>query len=144
MGVEMFSPDARPSNTMREGDQSSMASLFTRLLNDATALLHNEFALARAELTRAADNAKTAAIASGVAVAVLLAGALAIVAAVILALAEVMAPWAAALLVGVALAITGIVLLGTARKKLAHSSVGMERTQNSLKQDAALVARKLP
>lgn len=141
----MPNPDTRISDTLRaEGDPNSMASLFNRLLNDATALLHNEFALARAELTRATDNAKAAAIASGVAAAVLLAGALAIVAAVILALAEVMAPWAAALLVGIALTIIGIVLLGAAWKKLAHPSVGMEKTQNSLKQDAALVARKLP
>src|SRR4051812_25413504 len=107
---QMFDPASTTSGPgpgvfRADGDQSSMANLFGRLLNDATALLRSELALARAEFMRAADNAKAAAVASAVAVAVLLFGSAAIVAAVILALAKVMEPWAAALCVGLALAI---------------------------------------
>jgi UPF0716 family protein affecting phage T7 exclusion len=139
----MINPDTRATPASRaDGDPPSMANLFSRLLSDATALLHNEFALARAEFVRAADNAKAAAAASAIAAGVLLAGVSALVAAIILALAEVMAPWAAALLVGLTFTVIGVVLVAAARRKLAHPSLGMERTQQSLKQDAALAARK--
>jgi predicted tellurium resistance membrane protein TerC len=72
----------------------------------------------------------------------MLAGAMALIAALILGLAEVMEPWAAALVVGAVLAIIGVAMFATAKKKLTATKRPMPRTQSSLQQDAAMIARR--
>jgi hypothetical protein len=123
-------------------EQESAANLVSRLVNDLTALFRNELALAKAEVSKAATNVKLGLAGLAVAGAVLLAGASALVAAAILALAEVMDPWLAALVVGVALGVVGFVMLQSAKRKLEPSNLTMERTQHSLRRDAEVVARR--
>jgi uncharacterized membrane protein YqjE len=123
-------------------DQESTAGLFSRLINDAIALLRSEVELAKSELSQAATNAKLGLAALGVATVVLLAGALALVAALILGLAEVMAPWVAALIVGAVLAVIGVIMLAAAKRKFAATAPPLPRTQSSLQQDANLIARR--
>jgi hypothetical protein len=123
-------------------EQESAANLLSRLVGDLTALLRNELALAKAELSKAATNVKVGVAGIAAGAAVLLAGALALVAAAILGLSEVMAPWLAALIVGVALGVIGFVMLQSAKKKLEPSALSMERTQHSLRRDAEVVARR--
>lgn len=117
-------------------------NLVGRLLNDATALFRNEIALAKAEFAKTITNLKLGVGVMAAAAAVLLAGALSLVAAAILGLAEVLAPWLAALVVGVVLGIVGFVMLQSAKKKLEPSNLAMERTQHSLRRDAQVVARR--
>ena len=124
------------------GEQDSTANLLSRLVGDITALFRNELALAKAEFTKAATNVKLGVAGIAAAGAVLLAAALSIVAAAILGLAEVMDPWLAALVVGVALGVIGFVMLQSAKKKLEPSALSMERTQHSLRRDADVVARR--
>jgi hypothetical protein len=124
-----------------ERDQGSTLGLLSRLLTDFTSLFRNEFALARAEVMHAADNLKAAAGAIAVAGAVGLTGVLCLTAAAVLGLAEVLPPWGAALLVGLLLLVIGAVLLKKAQSRLEHPATKLERTQTSLKQDAALAAR---
>jgi Putative Actinobacterial Holin-X, holin superfamily III len=121
-------------------EQESTPGLFSRLINDANALLRSEIALAKSELSEAATNAQLGLAALAVAFAVLLAGAQTLIAAIILGLAEVMAPWVAALIVGAILAAIGAVMLATAKRKLLNRPI--PRTQDSLQQDAALIARR--
>jgi preprotein translocase subunit SecG len=123
-------------------EQESAANLLSRLVGDVTALFRNELALAKAELSKAATNVKVGVAGIATGAAVLLAGALALVAAAILGLAEVMDPWLAALIVGVALGVIGFVMIQSAKKKLEPSALTMERTQQSLRQDAEVVARR--
>lgn len=123
-------------------EQESAANLLSRLVNDLTALLRNELALAKAEFSKAATNVKIGVAGIAVAGAVLLAGALSLVAAAILGLAEVVEPWLAALIVGVALGIIGFVMLQSSKKKLEPSQLSMERTQHALRRDAEVVARR--
>ena len=73
-------------------DQESAATLFSRLISDASALVRNEIALAKSELSEAATNAKLGLAALAIASVVMLAGAMALIAALILGLAEVMEP----------------------------------------------------
>ena len=84
-------------------EHESAASLLSRLVGDCTALVRNEIALAKAELAESTTRAKAGVAALIGAVATLLAGSLALIAAIILGLAEVMEPWLAALIVGVAI-----------------------------------------
>jgi hypothetical protein len=123
-------------------DQESAASLISRLINDGSALVRSEIALAKAELATAATNAKAGAAALAIASVVMLAGALALIAALILGLAEAMAPWAAALIVGAVLAIIGLAMFATAKRKLLATKHPLTRTQTSLQQDAAMLARR--
>ena len=82
-------------------ENESTKGLLGRLFGDLTALFRNEFALARAELASSATRAKAGLVSLLGAVSTLLAGSLALVAAAILALAQVMEPWLASLVVGV-------------------------------------------
>jgi hypothetical protein len=118
----------------------SMAALLGRLFDDVTALVRNEVQLAKAEFVTTANEVKTRALAMATGGALVAAGGLALVAALILALATVMAPWLAALIVGVALCAIGALLLSSARKRLA--SGGFDRTKTSLERDAHVVARR--
>lgn len=122
--------------------QDSAANLLSRLVSDVTALFRNELALAKAEFSKAATNAKLGLAGIATAAAVLLACALSLVAAAILGLAEVLDPWLAALVVGVVLGVTGFVMLQSAKKKLDPSNLTLERTQHSLRRDAEIVARR--
>jgi uncharacterized membrane protein YqjE len=123
-------------------DQESAAGLFSRLISDASALVRNEVQLAKTELANAANNAKLGAAALAVAAVVMLAGAMSLIAALILGLAEVMEPWLAALIVGVVLAVIGFAMLQAAKKKFKATATPLPRTQASLQEDAAMIARR--
>jgi hypothetical protein len=118
------------------------SGLLSRLLNDSTALAKNEIALAKAEFSNSLTELKLGMASLATAGAVLLAGFLALLAAAIIALANVMPWWAAALLAGVALTSIGLLLLAAAKRKLTGSAGELQRTQNSLRKDATVVARR--
>lgn len=122
-------------------ERESATGLLSRLLSDFTALFRNEVALAKAELAELTDSAKAAVVAIAVAAVVLLGGLLALLAAAILALAEVLAPWLAALIVGIVLAIVGVLLIRSAGQKLKPSK-HLDRVRESVRQDAEVIARR--
>jgi xanthine/uracil permease len=123
-------------------EQGSVAALLTRVMDDAMALARNEIALAKAEARGALQDFKKSIGPFAIAAGVLLAGALTLVAALVLALAEVMRPWLAALVVAVALMIIGWLLLKTGQRKWANIGNRLDRTQESLQKDATVVARR--
>lgn len=120
----------------------STAGLFSRLLNDVTALLRNEAALAKAELMEAMVDTRRGVGAVAVGGAAVFVGVLALAAAAILALSNVMEPWLAALIVGVVLGAIGWVMLSSAKKKLSLNAFGMHRTRDSLRKDATTATRR--
>jgi hypothetical protein len=123
-------------------EQGSVAGLLTRLMDDAVALAKNEIALAKAEARGALDDVKKSIAPFAIAGGVLLAGALTLVAALVLALAEVMEPWLAALIVSAGLLLIGWMLLKAGQRTVAHIGDRLDRTQNSLQKDATVVARR--
>lgn len=123
-------------------ERESTAGLLSRLFGDFTALLRNEVALAKAELSESTTRAKAGIAALIGAVATLLAGTLALIAAVILGLAKVVEPWLAALIVGVAITAVGVVLLFGARKKLVPPHIEIDRTRASVRNDVDVLARR--
>lgn len=122
------------------GETTSIANLLSRLVEDAMALARNEVALAKAEVRGVVRDVKLSVVPLAIAAGVLLAGVLTLVAASVLALAEVLDPWLAALIVGVVLLVIGWALLKAGQRK--WSSIGFERTQESLQKDATVVARR--
>jgi uncharacterized membrane protein YqjE len=125
-------------------DSGSVTSLLTRLMDDALALAKNEIALAKTEARNAMRDVKQSIAPFAIAAGVLLAGALTLVATIVLALSEVMRPWQAALIVSVVLLIAGWLLLKAGQRKVAHLGEDFDRTQESLQKDATLVARRTP
>src|ERR1044072_4188906 len=92
-------------------EQGSVAGLLTRLMDDAVALAKNEIAPAKAEGRGAPSDAQKSIGPIVNAAGAPVAGALTLVAAMGLALAEVMEPWLAALIVSVGLLLIGWMLL---------------------------------
>jgi uncharacterized membrane protein YqjE len=124
------------------GEAGSLTGLLTRLVDDAVGLARTEVALAKAEARGALNDAKASVVPFAIACGVLLAGVLTLVATLVLALAEVMRPWLAALIVSVVFMAIGWLLLATARKKLLSIGDRFDRTQESLAKDATVVARR--
>lgn len=135
---------ATPSSHVPGGgaEQGSVAGLLTRLMDDAVALAKNEIALAKAEARGALNDMKKSIAPFAIAGGVLLAGTLTLVAAAVLALAEVMSPWLAALIVGIGLLLIGWMLLKAGQRKVANIGDRLDRTQSSLQKDATVVARR--
>jgi hypothetical protein len=125
------------------GETNSVAALLTRLVDDAMALARNEISLAKAEARGVVKDVKLSVVPLAMAAGVLLTGALTLVAAIVLALAEVMQPWAAALIVGVALLIIGWLLFKAGQRKWLSIGDHLDRTQESLQKDATVVARRV-
>lgn len=123
-------------------EHESAATLLGRLVDDCAALVRNEVALAKAELSESTTRAKAGVAALIGAVATLLAGSLALIAAIILGLAEVMQPWLAALIVGVAITGVGFLLLQAARKKLLPPHLEIDRTRAAVRHDVQVLARR--
>jgi len=123
-------------------ERESTTGLLSRVFSDLTALLRNEIALAKSELSESTTRAKAGLAALMGAVATLLAGSLALLAAIILGLAEVMAPWLAALIVGVVVTGVGVALLVSAKKKLLPPHVEIDRTRAAVRSDVEVLARR--
>lgn len=123
-------------------DEESTAGLFSRLVDDATSLAKNEIALAKAEARAALLDIKIGLASLATAGVVLLAGLLTLIAAGVAALAQIVELWLSAAIIGAALALVGLLLLRTARRKLANPIAKMDQTQDSLQKDATVVARR--
>ncbi len=125
------------------GDGDSAMSLVRRLVDEVSTLFRQEIALASAEVSRSVSDAKAGvgSIATGGAVA--FAGLLFLLAAAALGLSEVMQPWLAALIVGVVVAVIGLILLKRGTSKLAPGALTPRRTQESLRRDKELIDRRM-
>lgn len=122
-------------------EEPSATSLLGRLIEDVTALLRNEIALARAELMESGHRALGGIGAVAIGGGVLLAGGLTVIAALVLGLAEFMEPWLAALIVGVVLAAVGFGMLSAGKRRLKPSDLALKRTQQSLREDKQTVTQ---
>lgn len=119
----------------RGREDRSLGELFAELSRETSMLVRQEVALARTEMSRTASTVgkNVAFLALGGAVAY--AGFLAILAAIVIALAEVVAWWLSALIVGVIVGAVGYFLIDKGRDALKQATLTPEETINSLKED---------
>lgn len=117
------------------GEQRSIGDLLSQLANETTSLVRQEVQLAKVELGQKAAKVgkEIGLVSAGGAVAY--AGFLAVIAAVILLLAEHMAPWVAALLVGAVLIGIGFFLTQQHLRALTTIDPTPRATIETLKQD---------
>lgn len=123
-------------------ESGSVTGLLTRLMDEVLSLAKNEISLAKTEARSAVRDVKMSIAPFAIAAGVLLAGALTLVATCVLALAEVMEPWLAALIVSIVLLIVGWMLLKAGQRKWGKIGEEFDRTQESLRKDATVVARR--
>jgi hypothetical protein len=125
--------DAR---TRQDGDgdarQHSVGALLGELAGETSALLRAEIALARKEMQGNLGSAQRGVMAIGAGAGVLMAGLLALVAAVILSLARVMPIWQSAAVVGAVITVVGAIIVAIGKRKTSAEGIKPERTLGSL------------
>jgi protein-S-isoprenylcysteine O-methyltransferase Ste14 len=117
--------------------ERSLSALFSDLARETSLLFRQEIALAKAEIAEKIAQLTTGAgllVAGGV---IAFCGVLALLAAAILGLSNVVPPWAAALIVGVVVLIVGGVLALVGRRRFATQNLVPHRTIQSLKDDSS-------
>ena len=121
---------------MAEKQDRSLGELFSELATESSQLIRQEIALAKVELTqkatRAGRNVGFLVLGGAVAYAALLA----LVAAIIILLANVMPWWVAALAVAILIGIIGAVLISKALAALKKMDATPHQTVETLKEDA--------
>lgn len=130
--------EIRVSPTDRAGapvTDASVGTLLRELAHEVPSLLTKEVALAKSEMRENLQQAKEAAAAVATGGAVALSGLVILLMAVVYALSNVMAPWLAALLVGVGALLIGFAMVSAGKKKMDGNSMKPERTVDSLRKD---------
>lgn len=132
-------PELRQYRGVRE--ERSLGELFGQLSQDLSLLFRQEIQLARAEVGEKISRLTTnlASVLAGGFVAYV--GVLAIVAALILFLYEVVgiSPWVSALLVGAVFAFGGYLMLGKGLKELKRVDLAPRRTVENIKEDVQAI-----
>jgi hypothetical protein len=117
-------------------EDRSIGELFSQLTHDLGVLVRQEAELAKTEMTTKVSRmgGHAASLATGGIIAFV--GAQALVAALILGLAEIgIAPWLSALIVGAVLAVAGFMMIQKGRARLKEVNLKPKRTIETLKDD---------
>jgi xanthine/uracil permease len=134
-------PGARPV-PVPEPD-ASVVGLLRQLTREVPSLFTKELALAKAELLSSLTTLKAgiAGVAGGAIV--LLAGFIILLMSVVYGLSMVMAPWLAALIVGVVVMIIGFAMLQSGKKQFEPSHLKPDRTLDALNKDQEALRRRV-
>jgi len=116
-------------------DTRSLGELFASLSKDTTTLVRQEIELAKTEISEKVSEATKNVVSLVVGGAIAYAALILILAAVAVGLAQIMEPWLAVLIVGVVVAIIGMVLLQKGLSALKNLNFVPEKTIESLKED---------
>jgi hypothetical protein len=132
-------PEIRDNRRLRE--ERSIGELFGQLSQDMSLLFRQEIKLARAEMGEKISRVTTNLVSVLAGGFVAYVGALAIVAALILALHELanISPWVSALIVGALFAIAGYVMLNRGLKELKRVEIAPRRTLENIKEDVQAI-----
>ena len=118
-----------------ESDERSIGDLFSELANETSTLIRQEVALAQAEMTQKAVKAGKDVGFLAIGGTVIYVGFLAIIAAIIVALANFIPLWLSCLLVGVIIGIIGAIMVFTGLKDLKQLNPVPEQTVQTIKED---------
>lgn len=138
-------PDAMEHETpnLRPKADRSIAALLSDLANETILLVRQEIALLKAELREKFGRMGQGATAVGAGAALAFSGWLVLLACAVLALATVVKPWLAALIVAVVvLAISGILLL-IGKKRLDADNLVPRRTMRTLREDEEWIRERM-
>lgn len=131
------SPNTTPEN------EPSAVGLIRQLAHEVPALLTKELALAKAEIKETVETAKAGVAAVGMGAIVMFAGLIIVLLAVVYALATIMQPWLAALIVGAVAMVVGFIMIQSGKKQFDASNLTPARTVSSLQKDKDAIQRKV-
>ena len=117
----------------------STPNLLHRLVNDIGMLFAQELALLKSETARSIGDLKTATVSIAAGGAVAFMGAFFLLLAAVYGLSNVVEPWLAALIVGGAVTLIGVVMLLTGRRKLEPTAIAPRRTAAALRKDKEMI-----
>jgi len=132
----------RSTGTSVPENDASVMGLLRQLTHEVPSLFTKELALAKAEFQASLNTLKAgiAGVAGGAIV--LLAGFVILLMAVVYGLSTMMAPWLAALIVGVVTMIIGFVMVQSGKKQFEPSHFKPDRTLDALNKDQEALRRK--
>ena len=119
--------------------ERSLGTLLRDLTHDVADLVRSEIALARAETSEKISQAGTAIATIAVGAVFGLAALIIVLQAVVIALAQVIEPWLASAIVGVAVAALAWFMIKKGQDDLKAGSLMPERTVRNVRQDATVV-----
>lgn len=119
----------------QQREERSLGELFAELARETSSLVRQEVDLAKTEVTQKATRAGRHVGVIGAGAAVAYAGLLAIIAALILGIGLFIPLWLSALIVGLAVAIIGYVVIQTGLSALKRADLTPHETIESLKED---------
>lgn len=133
-------PGMRP---VTQPDDASVVGLLRQLSREVPALFTKELALAKAELQASVTTLKAGMVAVTGGAIVLLAGFIILLMSAVYGLSIFMAPWLAALIVGVVAMIIGFAMLQSGKKQFEPSHFKPDRTLDALNKDQEALRRKI-
>jgi len=116
-------------------DTRSLGELFASLSKDTTTLVRQEIELAKTEISEKVSETGKNVASLAVGGAIAYAALLFILAAIAVGLAQIMEPWLAVLIVGVVVAIIGLILVQKGMNALKHMNFVPQKTIATLKED---------
>jgi len=120
-------------------EDRSLRELVAQLSRDGSTLLRQEIALAKTELGESAKRLRQAVVAAATGALVMYAGALTLLAALVLLLGQVMPTWLSALLVGGVVTLVGVVLLGRGKAALDRVEVLPKQAMDNVERDVEMM-----
>jgi hypothetical protein len=124
-------------------DDRSLGELFSELTRQTSTLIRQEVALAKTEMTDKASKVGRDVGSLAVGGAIAYAGFLAIVAAAIILLAELIPWWLSAFVIGLLVALVGYLLIQRGLTALKQENLKPERTIETLRDDAEWAKRQV-
>jgi hypothetical protein len=122
-----------------EARDESTPSLLRRLADDVGMLFAQELALLKAETVRSVSDLKAATMSIAMGGAVTFMGIFFLLLAAVYGLSNVVEPWLAALIVGGAVTLIGVIMLATGRRKLEPKAIAPRRTAAALRKDTEMI-----
>jgi hypothetical protein len=131
----------RRAGNGRDGPMS-VTMLFRRLIDDVATLFRKEVAMATSEILHSMHDVKSGVGGMIGGAAVLYAGVLILLLAGVFGLAEVMETWAAALVVGGAAALLGLIMLQVSKRKVEPRHFAPEHAARAIRKDKDMIERQ--
>ena len=140
--MDTYTTERITADPRARADDRSLMGLFSDLWREMSTLIHDELALAKAEMSEKASQVGSGVAAIAAGGAVLFAGFIVLLFAAVAGLALVLPPeqaaWLSPLIVGAVVMIIGFIILAGGRRELKARNLAPQRTIESVRRDARL------
>jgi len=124
-------------------ESRSTGELLADVANEVSALVRSEVRLAKTEISEKIAQIESGAVLLAGGGIIAFAGILILLLAAVFALANVVAPWLSALIIGIVVVIVGAVMVSKGRSNMTASNLAPNRTMHSVERDAELARSEI-